>query len=298
MGTTAEKLNKLQVTKDAIKQSIINKGISVSDTDTFASYPSKIDSIETGSSEFFDLENWANDILDNSLLSGELLIIRIIVATDTTPITENLTTFYTNEEDQFIFSDAPSTIVTGKHTHYWDTTKDIQQGNKKYRWIISKPSTRPVVLTASNFYTVCLVVRTNGISDPKAVVLSDLFTKDMRFLETLDMGGLSMDDNTYFYLRETYSLNTIKNFHYYDTSNSQSSNNVTLVNVLLAPNAVISKNLDIRNAKFISIASLLDIINHLATVNPTQYFEMGSVNLGKLSDAQKAIATSKNWTLS
>ncbi|OJV22859.1 MAG: hypothetical protein BGO30_09295 [Bacteroidetes bacterium 41-46] len=130
--------------------------------------------------------------------------------------------------------------------------------------------------------------------DPKSLMLSDLFSKDMRFLETLDMGGLCMGDNTYFYLRETYSLNTIKNFHYYDTNNSQSSNNVCLVNLQLASNAVISKNLDIRNAKYLSKASLLDIINHLAPVNPTQYFEMGATNLGKLSDAQKAIATSKN----
>lgn len=48
MGTTADKLNKLKETKQAIKTAIVNKGVEVTDTDTFASYASKIDSIQTG----------------------------------------------------------------------------------------------------------------------------------------------------------------------------------------------------------------------------------------------------------
>ena len=48
MGTIADKLNKLLSTKNAIKASIIAKGQTISDTDTFASYPAKIDAIETG----------------------------------------------------------------------------------------------------------------------------------------------------------------------------------------------------------------------------------------------------------
>ena len=45
---TADKLNKLLETKQAIKQSIINKGVEITDTTPFADYPSKIDSIESG----------------------------------------------------------------------------------------------------------------------------------------------------------------------------------------------------------------------------------------------------------
>ena len=48
MGTTAEKLQKILTTKSAIKQAIINKGVAVSDTDTFASYAEKIGSISSG----------------------------------------------------------------------------------------------------------------------------------------------------------------------------------------------------------------------------------------------------------
>ena len=48
MGTTADKLNKLLETKQAIKQAIIDKGVSVGDDTKFADYPSKINSITTG----------------------------------------------------------------------------------------------------------------------------------------------------------------------------------------------------------------------------------------------------------
>lgn len=45
---TSDKLNKLLETKAAIRQAIIDKGVDVGDSDTFASYPAKIDSIEVG----------------------------------------------------------------------------------------------------------------------------------------------------------------------------------------------------------------------------------------------------------
>lgn len=46
---TADKLNKLLQTKQDIKQAIINKGVVVADTDTFASYATKIGEITAGS---------------------------------------------------------------------------------------------------------------------------------------------------------------------------------------------------------------------------------------------------------
>ena len=51
MGTTADKLNKLLETKQAIKQAIIGKGVEVADDTVFADYPAKIASIESGSGE-------------------------------------------------------------------------------------------------------------------------------------------------------------------------------------------------------------------------------------------------------
>ena len=48
MGTTAQKLNKILETKEAIRTAINNKGGTLTTTDTFASYPTAIDSLPSG----------------------------------------------------------------------------------------------------------------------------------------------------------------------------------------------------------------------------------------------------------
>ena len=80
MGTITDKLNKLAETKSAIKTAIVNKGVAVSDTDTFASYADKIASISGGGSahEFdftvlgYDEEECkeANEIANIMIASG------------------------------------------------------------------------------------------------------------------------------------------------------------------------------------------------------------------------------------
>lgn len=48
MGTIADKLSYLSTTKESIKNSIKNKGVTIADTDTFRSYANKIASIQVG----------------------------------------------------------------------------------------------------------------------------------------------------------------------------------------------------------------------------------------------------------
>ena len=48
MGTTADKLNKVLETKEAIRTAINNKGGALTETDTFASYATAIDNIQSG----------------------------------------------------------------------------------------------------------------------------------------------------------------------------------------------------------------------------------------------------------
>lgn len=77
--STADKLNKLITTKAAIKEAIQNKGVTVTDTDTFASYADKINSITSGGQEFdftvlgYNQEECkdANDIANAAISLGD-----------------------------------------------------------------------------------------------------------------------------------------------------------------------------------------------------------------------------------
>ena len=79
MGTITDKLNKLVETKSAIKTAIVNKGVTVTDTDTFASYADKINSISSGGYDFdftvlgYNQEECkdANDIANVAITLGD-----------------------------------------------------------------------------------------------------------------------------------------------------------------------------------------------------------------------------------
>ena len=66
MGTTVEKLNKVLKTKEAIRISINNKGGTLTESDTFSSYSTAIDNIQTGSGE-----NPLQYIIDNQEGNGK-----------------------------------------------------------------------------------------------------------------------------------------------------------------------------------------------------------------------------------
>ena len=66
MGTTADKLNKILETKEAIRTAINNKGGTLTTTDTFASYPSAIDSLPSGGGD--PLKEYLDETKDASYL--------------------------------------------------------------------------------------------------------------------------------------------------------------------------------------------------------------------------------------
>lgn len=56
-------------------------------------------------------------------------------------------------------------------------------------------------------------------------------------------------------------------------------------------------NFDISASTKFEESDLVTILNNLATVTNTKTLTMGATNLAKLTDAEKAIATNKGWTL-
>lgn len=75
MGTTADKLAKLAETKEAIRIAINDKGVEVSEAESFASYPEKIASIESGGGTIQFSLNLTLDGGDASRLEGATIIV-------------------------------------------------------------------------------------------------------------------------------------------------------------------------------------------------------------------------------
>ena len=59
---------------------------------------------------------------------------------------------------------------------------------------------------------------------------------------------------------------------------------------------VIGQNLDIHWSP-LTHESIMSIINHLGTIATAKTLTLGTTNLAKLTDAEKAIATQRGWTL-
>ncbi len=73
-GTISLKLKYLNGTKTLIKDAILEKGVSVSDTDTFRSYADKIQSIEGGSAEPVVNMRLSNGVKEDEIVDGQKVI--------------------------------------------------------------------------------------------------------------------------------------------------------------------------------------------------------------------------------
>lgn len=85
-----ENLEYLKETKEAIKEAIINKGVSVQDTDTFRSYAEKIDSIEPNNIEDLIITNPKVSAQSINPSSGYAGIKQVIINGVTSGIDENI----------------------------------------------------------------------------------------------------------------------------------------------------------------------------------------------------------------
>ncbi len=94
-------------------------------------------------------------------------------------------------------------------------------------------------------------------------------------------------------------LHTIEKMVVHSGNTYNSSFNATSALVEIRFEGEIGNNIDFSSCTKLSHDSLMSIINHLATLESgvNRTLTIGSTNLAKLSDAEKAIATQKGWTL-
>ena len=187
----AEKLNYLLETKNQIKNAIVEKGVSVSDTDSFRSYANKIAQIKSnGGSSGSDTDDWQPEL--------DWWDIDTILANDTENYSQKIICLLTDQLDdksakniakggvKYKLSDGQiieqSATANLDITNIFDTSKDkvCSQGYKT-RYIIyySNASTMNITLPENVIHTVF-----NGIEFNNSPFREKFFLQSVKFINS------------------------------------------------------------------------------------------------------------------
>lgn len=267
MGTTADKLNKLLETKAAIRNAIISKGVEVADDTKFADYPSKIASIVGGG-------------------GGETPP----VDPGETPETPVENSFY-----EIYFG-----IKTYDNTNYDSLLWDYNGAETELDLSILDTSN---VTAMSYAFDSCSLITSLNLSnwDTSQVTTMSRMFAECESLTELDLSSFntpSVTDMGYmFYYCSSLTSLDFSNGDMSSVTNATSMfyHCTNLTNFKAPKNIGIA--LSFSNSTKLTHDSLMSIINNLATVSSSTTLTLGSTNLSKLTDEEKAIATGKGWTL-
>ena len=299
MGTTADKLNKLLNTKQAIKQSIIDKGVDVSDDVKFADYPGKIDSIMTGDSEsvwnlFTDngtrgqyLFYYCNDLteLDVSNLDTSNMTDMTSMFQNCESLTElNLSNFDTSNVKNMSYMFCYCFKLTELDLSSFDTS-NVTNINHMFAYCrelteldLSNFDTKNITMMSSIFNQCGELsqLNVNNWDTSKVDRMSQIFD-NCKSLTSLNLSN--------------WDISKITASYYGFTAKYCSS----LVDFYPPQN--INADFSVHESTALSHDSLMRIINNLMTTTSTKTLTLGATNLAKLSSDEIAIATNKGWTV-
>lgn len=261
MGTLVEKINYLKETKTAIKNAIVAKGVSVSDTNTFRSYAGKIGSIKVGSpSQEKSINVTENGSVAVTPDSGYLLSkvnVNVNVASSGGGSKNNAFmdfSKYTNEA--YLYK-----LISSIDVSSFDTSSVTRMKNmfNNFSGLTS--------LDLRSFYT-------SNVTD-----MSFMFNNCLS-LQSLDLSSFDTSKVT--------SMNKILSY-------------CSKLQTLILGNNWASKanitSFDLSYCSALTHDSLVDIMNKLATRTNSPTIKLSTESKNLLSDSEKAIATGKGWTI-
>ena len=194
----------------------------------------------------------------------------------------------------------PQTAESGTVKALLDATRSCYCLFKSYtgtsvEGLISYSDTSSVMTTDSMF-TSCYRLKTVPQFDTSAVTnMSNMFSS-CNVLTTIPQLDTSKVTNMYGMFNNCVSLITIPQLDTSKVTNmSYMFRDCTSLKSILMYGMKVS--FDISASTQFEESDLVTILNNLASVTSTKTLTMGSTNLAKLTDEEKAIATNKGWTL-
>ena len=333
--TIADQITRLNNAKAAIKNSIENKGVAVSNTAKLDEYAALIDSIKVGSGgSGGDEDDWLK-IRTNNYSNFGYLFYRCYATSldvntfDTSKATGMEYMFYScfNLTSLYVSSFNTSNVgsmekmfwncrkLTSLDLSNFNTAKVTDMSSMFYACEsltsldVSNFDTAKVTDMSSMFYACYDLIELNLSSfDTSAVTkMGDMFY-NCAALTSLDVSSFNTskvtDMSSMFSGCTSLTSLDLSNFDASKVTSSTNlrifgttANNMPQLTDFKAPKNM-GANLDFSPCPNLTHDSLMSIINNLAKVTSTKKLVLGSTNLAKLSDEDKAIATNRGWTLS
>ena len=257
MSTLADKLNYLIDTKQAIKDAIVAKGVSVSSDDTFRSYAAKIGSIADS-----DFEISGKDAT-YLFYSGCRWIIKDLLYSKISNITSLNNTYYNNKSITDFNNNFDSSLVT-------DFSNCFQFCSN----LVSVNINTNSAMSLDNFLNICTNLTSATFSN-----LSNVTSMNSAF------SGCSK-------LTALLNLNISK-----AVSMSSTFNGCTLLTRLTFTGATDIKSNMTLSGTGLTHAGLVEMIASLPTASSSRTITIGATKLAMLSADEKAVATGKNYVL-
>jgi len=271
--TVAEKLNYLRGTKNEIKEAIKEKGVSVSDTDSFKSYANKIG----------QLEKVSNCLTENTIDKTEYIFQKIF---KTFP--KDIGSFFNAINATSIINMFRDCVnLTELDLNGFDTSNVIQMTNMFYN------CSSLIKLDLSSF-------NTSNVIDMKYMFYNCSSLTELD-LSSFDTSNVTMGIEGMF--KNCGSLVTVNGILDCDKTSNTNAFILGCVNLetIYIKNFNTPRNNDFSDCVKLSHESLVYLINNLkdnTSSSLAKTITLGSVNLAKLTEEEIAVATEKNWTLS
>lgn len=271
------KLNYLQETKNQIKDAIIQKGVGVLDTDSFRSYANKIRQIEGGVGA---LEDTFLKLRTNEGTNGYGLFTRIP------------STICNNEEFiKFIENFDVSKMTTFE---YMFDNSNLTQLNFS-NWSVNKVTDLSHMFSLSKFKKIDL----SNWNTFNVKTISYMFYNMLELtqidLTNCDTSNVKSMFYTFYLCKKLTEIKGILDVIKVTSFNGAFNSCEKLIEIRIKN--LNYTGLDLSSCVELSYDSLIYLISNLVADTSVRTLKLGTTNLEKLTDEEKAIATEKNWTL-
>ena len=312
------KLTYLNGTKEAIKQAIIDKGVSVTEADTFRSYASKIEEIQGGSGgdcpkNTLDLSDGVSNVFK---VSNEIKELTLPSSLSNVTNMESAFQYMGSLTSITLPSSLPNVTNMSYCFQYCTSLRsiilpDLPKVTKIYALFnncrsltsITLPSSLPNVTDMGYCFQFCdsltSITLPSNLSKVKNMYGCFSYCESLSSITLPDLPNITEMYNCFGYCTSLTSL-TLPDLPKVTNMYSCFNYCALLQNLVIGsinPNITTLTNWGISTCTRLTVESLVNIMNSLPTITNTRTCTIGRTNLSKLSPEQLAIATNKGWTI-